>query len=358
MSADGGFIDLRLNRQEGQINESFWPSFTDIMTVIVMIFLIAMVVLLMRNMDLVNELRSTMEAERVASELARATGEEKQSLSARLLDSQEQISSLQLQVMRLQEHSVARESEIAEQLSLITTLTSERDRLAREKAVLGMVRQKLETDLESAQFKLERAEQNIVNLETNVSGLEQNLQNLQTRFENAQTSASQLQQTLTEQQLALEQARADRTEFDRKYLVLAGEHEDLKVRYDKLIKPARSAAGRRLVEVRYWKTGGSYRIAYRIDGPGPFAAINRTRLDKRLAALRDAEQNGLYVKVIFPENSGLSYNEAWGFTTHLHQNYDYYFQETDESEDPSKDEDETATETDPNTESASQAPAQ
>jgi hypothetical protein len=31
------------------------------------------------------------------------------------------------------------------------------------------------------------------------------------------------------------------------------------------------------------------------------------------------------VKVIFPENSGLSYNEAWEFTTHLHSNYDYYF---------------------------------
>ena len=33
------FIDLRLNRGAGQATEeSFWPSFTDIMMVIVMIF--------------------------------------------------------------------------------------------------------------------------------------------------------------------------------------------------------------------------------------------------------------------------------------------------------------------------------
>ena len=29
-----GFVDLRLNRESSEHNESFWPSFTDIMTVI------------------------------------------------------------------------------------------------------------------------------------------------------------------------------------------------------------------------------------------------------------------------------------------------------------------------------------
>mgnify|MGYP006950044336 CR=1 FL=1 len=58
------FIDLRSGNLS---SESFWPSFTDIMTVIVMIFLLAMVVLLIKNMELVNELRATMEAERNAA---------------------------------------------------------------------------------------------------------------------------------------------------------------------------------------------------------------------------------------------------------------------------------------------------
>ena len=93
---DGGFTDLRVNPQEGQVNESFWPSFTDIMTTVVMIFLIAMVVLLVRNMELVKQLRATMEAERIAAELARATGEEKDSLATALHRTEEQLQQARL----------------------------------------------------------------------------------------------------------------------------------------------------------------------------------------------------------------------------------------------------------------------
>ena len=53
----GGSVDLRLNGRDRGVEATLWPSFTDIMTVVVMIFLIAMVVLLMRNMELVAELR-------------------------------------------------------------------------------------------------------------------------------------------------------------------------------------------------------------------------------------------------------------------------------------------------------------
>ncbi len=77
MNQDQGFVDLRLNRQEGQTEEGFWPSFTDIMMVVVMIFLMAMVILLIRNMELVDQLRATMDAEREAAALAQATGKEK-----------------------------------------------------------------------------------------------------------------------------------------------------------------------------------------------------------------------------------------------------------------------------------------
>lgn len=327
MSGNQGFVDLRLNSQEGQVNESFWPSFTDIMTVIVMIFLIAMVVLLMRNMELLAELRATMEAERVASELARATGEEKDSLSVQLHAARDRVSELQLQLMRLQERNLSQETTITNQVTRITDLTAERDGLKRETGQLTLLRQRLETDLDSAKVRLDRSQQHIVNLEANVAGLEQNMLNLQTRFESAQASATALQQTVAQQQQQLEGLHGERQEAERKFLVLVGEYDDLKVRYDKLVRPARSSQGRRLVEVRYWKEGRGYRIAYRGDGAGSFEEVSRATLDQRLTALRDAERNGLYVRVIFPENSGLSYNEAWEFTNHLHKNYDYYFQD-------------------------------
>ena len=95
MKLDGGFVDLRVGRHERETDDSFWPSFTDIMTVIVMIFLLAMVVLLIKNMELVNELRATMEAERSAAELARATGEEKESLTLQLIASGENSGNLE-----------------------------------------------------------------------------------------------------------------------------------------------------------------------------------------------------------------------------------------------------------------------
>jgi predicted nucleic acid-binding Zn-ribbon protein len=327
MSGDQGFVDLRLNQQEGQVNESFWPSFTDIMTVVVMIFLIAMVVLLMRNMELVAELRATMEAERAASELARAQGVEKETLAYQLHAAQDRISALQLQLMRLQESNLAQESTISRQRETLAAVTAERDDFARQAAALTLDRQRLETELESRRLDLDRARQTIAGLEANIGGLEQNLASLQERFADTQSRMGELQQALARQQQEMEAARVARQEAERRYLVLTGEYDDLRVKYDKLVKPARSPTGRRLVEVRYWKDNGDYRIAYRPDGSGAFRDIGRAALNARLAQLKDAAPNGLYIKVVFPEESGLSFNEAWEFTNHLHANYDYYHQE-------------------------------
>ena len=51
------------------------------------------------------------------------------------------------------------------------------------------------------------------------------------------------------------------------------------------------------------------------------------RCRQELQRLAEQKKNGLYVKIIIPEDSGLSYNEAWEFTSHLHGNYDYYFKD-------------------------------
>jgi hypothetical protein len=114
-------------------------------------------------------------------------------------------------------------------------------------------------------------------------------------------------------------------DIERRYLVMIDDYDDLKVKYDKLVRPARTSAGRHLIEVRYWKRDGKYQISWREDGEGAYQAITRNRLDRVLSRLSKQKPNGLYVKVIFPEDSGLSYSEAWEFTSHLHSNYDYYF---------------------------------
>ncbi len=63
---------------------SFWPSFTDIMMVVTMIFLMATSLLVVRNWQLVAELQESITAERIASQLIESTSQENVTLEERL----------------------------------------------------------------------------------------------------------------------------------------------------------------------------------------------------------------------------------------------------------------------------------
>ena len=53
------FVDLR----RGHLNsESFWPAFTDIMMVVVIIFLLTSMLLMVKNWELLDQLRNSMAA--------------------------------------------------------------------------------------------------------------------------------------------------------------------------------------------------------------------------------------------------------------------------------------------------------
>ena len=57
-----------------------------------------------------------------------------------------------------------------------------------------------------------------------------------------------------------------------------------------------------------------------------FTTVTRKELHERLSELKDLYGGALYVKVIIPDDSGLSYNEAWSFTYNTLKQYDYYHQ--------------------------------
>jgi len=333
MNNEVGFVDLRLNRGDQQGNESFWPSFTDVMTVIVMIFLISMVVLLLRNMELVKQVRATLDAQQAAMELARTTGEEKEDLASQLNQVADQAHSaedraeqLQLEVMRLREQNQLRGKVISERNQDVANLMQERNNLTQQAAQLLLERQRLEESADQTRNQLNISHQELADLQ-------QRLSTLQTHFQEKEQQLADARTTLDQQNESLTNARVDRQQTEQKYLVLADEFDNLKVSYDKLVRPARSAKGRYLVEVRYIKRQGNYQISWRQGGNTDFIPISSTKLDKALAALKQQKPDGLYIKIILPENSGLSYSEAWKFTSHLHKNYDYYFQEAAESTD-------------------------
>ncbi len=313
MDSNQGFIDLRLNRQETLNEESFWPSFTDVMTVIVMIFLMAMLVLLIRNMELVKQLRATMEAERHAAELARTTGEEKESLALRLHNAESELSELRMQLMHMEEQREQQEAAIASQVRQISHLTQARDELALKNEQLKNKNADLSDRLSSAQ-RIAQA-------------MRTDIEQLRKRHQSTVGELEALRKNFSEKEEQLEQAQARLQKSDTTLADLRSKYSSLEVKYNKLIRPARSASGKYVVEVRYEKTNGKERIAIREPGKTAYKAVTRSALHARLAALKKQYPNDLYVKVIIPKKSGLTYNEAFSFTSTLHKKYDYYYQE-------------------------------
>lgn len=300
-----GFIDLRSSADIAGDNASFWPSFTDIMTVVVMIFMLASVVLIMRNWALVEELRNTMEAERRAAELVRATTQTNATLEEQLAQTQHQLSELRMQLMRAEE---------ADRLK--SQLLAERERNVVE---LEGIRQQLEGELASGLTRRMKLEQE---LQQSRVALEERLRHLE-----------ELTRTLTDLKLAHQQQSEQFTKLKQREQQVVGqlgivqsEYDQLKVKYDKLIKPARTAKGKQVVEVRYEKIGKKYRITFKGVGDNEYQVKGRKELEKELNILKKRYPRQLYVKIIIPEDSGLSYNEAWEFTKSVLEKYDYYYQ--------------------------------
>ncbi|MDJ0806716.1 MAG: hypothetical protein QNJ78_07765 [Gammaproteobacteria bacterium] len=324
---DDSFIDLRLNRHSTQTEESFWPSFTDIMTVIVMIFLLAMVILLIRNMELLRQLRATMEAEQQAVELARTTGAENETLEEKLIAREHELSMLRMQLMRMEEESEQQEAAITSQRYQIDSLSRDRSNLTDRVNRLALERDKLNSQVARLTDDSNRLRTQVSEANQNIDSLNLALKKLQLLQETTLQDLATLRLSYRSQEEELEAAKALTLERNQALVELQTDYDSLEIKYNKLIRPARSARGKTVVEVRYYKSKGNFRIDYKGPGNRDFKGISRTKLDQYLTNLQKQHPDGLYIKVILPKDSGLSYSEAWSFTNHLHQTYDYYYQD-------------------------------
>src|SRR5210317_327937 len=84
-------------------DNSFWPSFTDIMMVITMIFLMATSLLVVRNWQLVAELKESIAAEQMASQTIEITVQENATLEERLANAEQSNSILRLRALKKDE---------------------------------------------------------------------------------------------------------------------------------------------------------------------------------------------------------------------------------------------------------------
>ena len=77
--------------------ESFWPSFTDIMMVIVMVFLLVTVAVILNNWALISKLTTSIEAQQAAISLADNRQEKNINLESQLSTMQQNLLALNAQ---------------------------------------------------------------------------------------------------------------------------------------------------------------------------------------------------------------------------------------------------------------------
>jgi DNA repair exonuclease SbcCD ATPase subunit len=311
-----GFIDLRRNTVADSADGSFWPSFTDIMMVVVMIFMIASTVLVMRNWDLVRELRATIEAELKAEELARSASETSATLEERLVSARRELAMLRRQLLQAEELNQSRTRQINRQEQRLLALEAEKTQVTAS----------LEQSMRAARL----AEEQLAAAREERARLAESRDTLQERLQKLREEYADLEQSTVEQAAELAAVRQKRSLSEQQLVSLQGEYDDIRIKYDKLVKPARSSSGKHVVAVRYWKEDEYYQLRLKDVDDENYRPVTRKQLHDTLSALKEKYAGDLYVRVIIPDDSGLSYSEAWNFTFDILEKYDYYHQDKPE----------------------------
>ena len=309
---DETFIDLRQGSAADAGSDTFWPSFTDIMMVIVMIFMMASTVLVMRNWELVKELRATIEAEHRAEALARSMTETSATLEEQLAQAQHINSEMRMQLMRADESRQSLQQQLSARQQQILALTEEQRQLA--------------ADLQQSRRSGQQSADRLASISVDHERLTTTHAALQARLQQVLDELTASEQTGRDQAVELAGLRQEYSLRNLNLETLQGDYDALQVKYDRLIRPARSAKGKHVVTVRYWKEDGHAQLRIKDAGESDYSVVTLKQLHRRLAKLKADHSGDLYVKLIIPDDSGLSYNEAWGFTMDVLDKYDYYHQ--------------------------------
>ena len=290
------FVDLR----RGHLNsESFWPSFTDIMMVVVIIFLLTSMLLMVKNWELLDQLRTSMAAEEQAEKIILDTSQENATLEEQLAHAQNEISMLRMQLLQASEQANQLNVELEDKDRQIVIVLSENENMKNE---------------------IRRNQNQIENLSTQIAAMDQSLSQLSIDIDKKQEELDSERQKI----IIITQERDTQ---NRKLASLEEDFGSLKVKYDKLVKPARTAKGKYVVSVNYERIKGKERIRFKDSGAENYTLVSEKSLHSKLAALKKKYPKKLYIKIVIPKESGLTYNEAWTFMKDLLNKYDYYYQD-------------------------------
>jgi len=401
MTEHSGFPDIRIGHTTRGIgDEGVWPSFTDIMAVIVMIFLMALAVIMVQKLDLSRELVVTQsnqqEAER-SRDIFQTQFEQmriERDLQEREIRAQQsqleglksEIGSLEstrdqlentlrqialdkaqaeLQIARLleieqelEQNNLEAENRIrqflaAEELSQekVESLISQNQKLLGQ--ITGLERQLSDSELASVESiqslteqrsdleeKLDTVTLQLVSVQqlldqsalTNQeleSEISRNLAARQRQAEEYRITAEQmeaLENLIRLMELKIVDLEEEAGTSKQQFRTLQEEYELLDDKYQDLVRPARSEAGKQVATVFFDKIGGELNYRIREPGQDDVRTVGLADLNGVLQGLKDQLGQELYVRIVIPENSVLSHREAWLFTDNMLRQYDYYYQ--------------------------------
>jgi chromosome segregation ATPase len=102
----------------GVSEESFWPSFTDIMMVIVMVFLLVTVTVLLNNWTLITDLKQSVKEQKVAASLAKEKQQENKNLASNLTQ-------LKQQFVTVKQDKKSKEQKLSQALAMLASTQTE-----------------------------------------------------------------------------------------------------------------------------------------------------------------------------------------------------------------------------------------
>ena len=284
--------------QFSSINEeNFWPSFTDIMMVVVIVFLLSGTVAVLHNWDLSRQVQETAALERQARERAED------------LDLRQML--LQLELGEMQAHMEKTREALRTKTGQLET--RERELSTAQAALVEQQARLMGIQEEYARVQAEMRENQTVSVERERELLEVQRQLAKMREEGA--LREQMYMEIERQQ------RQTRGELE----LLQKEYEEMGEKYAALAKPARSALGKVVVTVRYRKVEGQPSFMMKVPDGAKFEPIGKAEMHQTLARLKQAHGDKLFVRIVIPMDSNLTYQEGWEFSLDLLRRYDYYY---------------------------------
>jgi len=315
--------------------DSFWPSFTDILTVIVMIFLMAMLVLLLRNMDLIARLQDTI----TQKEYIFAQSEQIKQRNNLLLHELQQSETRRIHLQEQQQAMTARlEQEtllqIQQKIKLQQQqrqLTELQQKIAAQRTILAtktVTIEAQETNMQRIEARYDMARSSLMTVTAEAAGLRTELDTAQFHANALQHDLDSLRQrdakVLKDTLNSLQVARIELNTHAQKLRQLKDEYSNLHARYVQLLRPARSPKNKHVVEVLYNSEGVRRIYGLREDHTSAWKKMPRNALEQQLASLKQQYGAKLYVRIMIPDDSDISFNEAWDFTHQMLKRYDYY----------------------------------